>query len=280
LIDKKKETLERDLKPVIKKVSKFLLKPISEKGKELRIEIAADISICKKNNLKNLQETLNKSLVNIESLLNEIEEIELELTKYEKAFSKREFGYIIGTIEILKKKIQDKNLIEFFDRLDRLIKNSEKSLKEIYNQITRNIQKADEEVEHHNFDEAKKIIESAKELAKSTRLEYLKEEIITTDFDQKLNQINQLEKIFIVHLALLKFSEIYPRITLSELVDRVKFGKAEVKEIVKHLIKDKIIPAIYDDASDGIEFKGVMEEIEKLLVTFEAWSKKGENKKN
>ena len=102
----------------------------------------------------------------------------------------------------------------------------------------------------------------------------LKDEKYNINFDKKLKQIIQLEKNFTVHQALLEFSKKYPRITLTELVDKVKIDQSEVKRTVKDFIKNKVIPATYDDRSNGIEFKVVMEEIDKLMETFDEWSKK------
>ncbi len=45
-------------------------------------------------------------------------------------------------------------------------------------------------------------------------------------------------------------------------------------------IKNKVIQANYDDVSNGIEFLSVMKELDKLLETFEEWSKNGGDKKN
>lgn len=88
-----------------------------------------------------------------------------------------------------------------------------------------------------------------------------------------------LEREQNTYRALVGFSEKYPRITLRELADKVKIGEDEVKKIVKRFIKNKVIPANYDDASKGIEFLGVMDEIDKLMKTFEEWSKKIGDKK-
>jgi len=66
---------------------------------------------------------------------------------------------------------------------------------------------------------------------------------------------------------------------LRELANRVKLQESEVKKIVLQFIKEKIIPAKYDDASKGIEFQDVMEEIERLLESFDEWDKMGTIKK-
>ena len=204
----------------------------------------------------------------------EIQRIESELVKYEKAFDREEYGYIIGSIETLEKKILYKKNSEIFERLNNLIKNSKTKLEEKLTQIKDQLQKSEDYLDHHDFDKAKKTINYSKKLSRSLRLDCLKEEKYIIDFNQKLSRINRLEKNFKVHQTLLKFSEKYPRITLRELADRVKMDQSEVKKIVKIFIKNDIIPAKYDDASNGIEFFIVMKEIDKLLNNFDEWAKK------
>jgi len=99
------------------------------------------------------------------------------------------------------------------------------------------------------------------------------------DLKIKVQKVKTSEKEQKMYQALLTFSEKFPRITLRELANRVKLQESEVKNIVLQFIKEKIIPAKYDEASKGIEFQGVMEEIERLLETFDEWDKMGAIKK-
>lgn len=96
-------------------------------------------------------------------------------------------------------------------------------------------------------------------------------QMIDGRYHWKLKDPNTIKKI--IFETLLKFSKKFSRIYLQELVDEVQINEAEVKEIVKDLIKKEFVSANYDDSSNGIQFLIMEKKIDELLTKFENWGK-------
>lgn len=94
----------------------------------------------------------------------------------------------------------------------------------------------------------------------------------------------------IVYQTLLEFLENYSRLSLLELVEKVnhqvekQFGNSgkmlptKVKELAMNFINKGLIPANYDEASEGIDSTIMEQKIDELSTTIEGWGK-GDNEK-
>ena len=127
--------------------------------------------------------------------------------------------------------------------------------------------------------ERNKIQGSVEPLPGKSGLYYINEE-----------KINEIKEELVLNI-LLEFSEQFRRISLHELVEKVnnqvfsRYGKSatflpeKVKEITINYINKGLIPAEYDDSSEGINFLLVEKKIDGLFAIFDDWENDDQKKK-
>ncbi len=93
-----------------------------------------------------------------------------------------------------------------------------------------------------------------------------------------LQDYKSIEKKLRILQTLKQFSREFPRIVLSELINRVNIEEAEGERIVLDLIESKEIQADYDKKTKGITFQELPEEIKILMESYEQWEE-GKGKK-
>ncbi len=149
------------------------------------------------------------------------------------------------------------------------------------------------------FDDPKKYYQTAKGTIKEKLNILIEKKVIQGSIQSLPNKMGlyyinkeKIEEIKkdIVYQTLLEFLEKYSRMSLLELIEKVnhqvekQFGNTskmslkKVKELTMNFINKELIPANYDNDSDGIDSTVMEEKIDELSTKIEGWGKGDEEK--
>lgn len=248
-----------------------------EKENKIKYDIALR-SMSKVLKYQKMQELPNKYIISREIYSDKLESI----------------AKTIRTIEYEKEKAEWKETKEYRDLEDKKIIEFVEPYKEVaICTITKHF------LTKGKRDDPKKYYQTAKDTIKEKLNNLIKKKIIQGSIQSLPNKIGlyyineeKIEEIKndIVYQTLLEFFEKYSRITLLELVENVnhkvekQFGNSskmsltKMKGLTMNFINKGLIPASYDDASEGIVSTVMEEKIDELSTTIEGWGKGDEEK--